>query len=781
MFAGLLLTACDSSEPRAADEDFGSEADSSSDEKKSPESGRDADASVDGSTSKDVKTSDGEKKADAGDKSSAADKGCGEETCSEPAECKDDRCVCPKGYEDVEGDGSKCEDIDECKERTDDCQGGTVCKNEPGGFSCNCSGPAYVKKDDSCACAEGYSRNDDGNCVGKDGMACADNFDCESGACEGEICCAQACADPGECQTTEGATCSDGKTCKYPRAEDGSACDDGKACTTDGTCKEGKCMESPTALDCDDNNPCTDDSCEEPTGCRNQNNTATCDDGDACTSMDQCTSGECKGDEVDCSAAADVCNVGACDSKSGECIKQPRKESVECDDANSCTTGDTCEEGICTGGGSACGPNATACEPGEVNMCTCQPDFVSYEGRCVPTNDECQSANPCSPDAVCTDPSNMEGDVTCACKPGFKGDGKECVATNPCATEPCGAGGTCNDLGDGKYSCTCPTGQRELGGTCTCDLSGDFALRIRQEVQWKDIDDFVEDGNATPDWWLLVRNTYDADGKLSMEVRDCGSTGYDICSVPYPPLLGAEAYGQYVPDATWDSSSMPTSTLKVSLAAAQPGSAFKTSNVVLLAGIKLDDPMGEWPADRTQVGGGPESQENPVNGALWLDHDNDGTLGVMAFGVGPGGVRADAVPPPPAEIPAKSAVCPRLRDGDRYDYAYPPAVPSGSLQVQRIKRVSLASRAIFAFDGTIDSCDVLTGNIVGPKEGKAQYDARSFSCIRATSNGESVCSGGAVDFLDQAPANEEYTSAKFKLQRLGAGGTCTAARSASFD
>src|SRR5690606_16744979 len=124
---------------------------------------------------------------------------------------------------------------------------------------------------------------------------------------------------------------------------------DGKACTRDGTCKAGKCQESKEPTNCNDNNPCTDDSCEEPTGCRNVNNTATCDDGTSCTSDDKCSAGVCKGVEKDCSAESDVCNVGASDRESGECVKEPRKTSVTCDDNNSCTTGDSCKDGMCVG------------------------------------------------------------------------------------------------------------------------------------------------------------------------------------------------------------------------------------------------------------------------------------------------------------------------------------------------------------------------------------------------------------------------------------------------
>ncbi|MET0390551.1 MAG: hypothetical protein ABW321_31555 [Polyangiales bacterium] len=764
LWVALVVAACGS------DDDTDTRPD---DQEQNPDSGSDRPSDRrDAGSPDDVK--DAGKDAATADARPAAD-GC-DPSCESPAVCEEQggeaRCVCPEGYEDDDG---KCVDINEC-DGENECGRNSVCKNKPGGYDCTCREPAYQGDGKSCSCADGFEEVD-GECLAPNGNKCGDNLDCASAHCIGGTCCANECEMPDrECLTTEGATCADGETCKLAVAKDGAKCDDGNACTEGSVCQDGECQVGETPKSCDDGNPCTDDSCDTTIGCKTANNTAACDDGNACTSADSCSNGSCRSTTlVDCSASADACNTGVCDTKDGSCKKQPANDGKACDDTSACTTLDKCNEGACTGG-SACGPNAESCAPGAdatTYTCTCAATFVESNGRCVPENDEC-AASPCGENADCLDASNAADDFTCTCLPGFEGDGQTCVQVDPCATDPCGAGlGTCNPgaSGSGEYTCTCNAGLTEVDGKCVCNMGGTFAVRTELTVSWEESTP-IQAGTGTTYSWTIERHNYTPDGALDIEVIPCGETNIDVCSERFA-TLAAEAYAQYVPINVWGKPGAPSTQLSTTLLDASPNQPFVVPEHAILQGISLADPLGEWPSRRQDVEGADGFDGSATNGARWVDSDNDEVFGLTTYTVGPQGVAADGSDTAPIEgYSGRSETC-------NLPYNYPPAAEA-NLVIRRVKRFFSANRVINSLEGTINSCDEVTGNVTGPANGAMKFDTRIGGCLRANGDGEAACSDDVLEFLDTTAAPNEVNSSTFIMKRVADDVTCAAVRDLGF-
>jgi hypothetical protein len=380
----------------------------------------------------------------------AGGESCGVVTCDPVATCDksgdDPKCVCPDGYDDPSGFGTRCVASGAC-EQNDDCDG-----------------------DDSCV----------------DGVCCAS-------ACDG----AQAC---------QKATCTDGKTCVYVDLEDGGSCDDGDLCTDDDQCSAGVCAG--TAATCDDGNICTADSCdsavEDPAKrCVNDGtdiSTVGCMPNTNCATDFTCQ-GNARGDcvaanIVDCSEMTDGCNVGQCDPANGQCVTVALQDGDACNDDDECTIGDVCTAGNCAPTGTlACNDN---------NGCT--NDSCDVQSGCVfvATTNACNDGNACTTMDKCDIttqtcvgqavicPNSADGCRTGTCNTangscGFTAkadgiacadDGKSCTAaaTQQCMAGVCGSTSATSACGSaGVAGCT------EAGGNRTCTCNGDYVQDASQD------------------------------------------------------------------------------------------------------------------------------------------------------------------------------------------------------------------------------------------------------------------------------------------------------------
>jgi len=77
---------------------------------------------------------------------------------------------------------------------------------------------------------------------------------------------------------------------------------------------------------------------------------------------------------------------------------------------------------------------------------------------------------------MCT---NTEGSFTCACRSGYKGDGKTCKDINECeGVNDCDVNAMCTNT-EGSFTCACRSGYKGDGKTCEalrCDLKSDIGF-----------------------------------------------------------------------------------------------------------------------------------------------------------------------------------------------------------------------------------------------------------------------------------------------------------------
>jgi FG-GAP-like repeat len=201
-----------------------------------------------------------------------------------------------------------------------------------------------------------------------------------------------------------------------------------------------------------------------------------------------------------------------------------------------CGAGQTCSNGVCTGGGGggctpACGANAS-CVSG---TCVCNSGYTSCSGTCVNTQTDVNNCGTCShacgANATCSAGS-------CTCNSGYTMCGTTCVNTqtdpNNCLTcgHACAAGQTC--IGG---ACVSPA--RLCGTDVNGDLKGEFMARkaVGDFLVWRSngsieqyntmFTSYYADDSGFYDGNHFFIMDFDGDGKTDMLVRS-GDGGFDV-------------------------------------------------------------------------------------------------------------------------------------------------------------------------------------------------------------------------------------------------------------
>ncbi len=163
-------------------------------------------------------------------------------------------------------------------------------------------------------------------------------------------------------------------------------------------------------------------------------------------------------DDVDqCALGTDDCDINAncwdtCPGFSCNCALGFSGDGRTCTDIDECLTTARCSPGTCVNTAGSF-------------TCTCPTGYdLGSDGRSCVRAGSCASVpGPCSPYGTCVDTADGHH---CECWAGYAAEGDSCVYRG-CAIDPCGPGGTCQQIDATFHECLCPPGEQWYLGGCS--------------------------------------------------------------------------------------------------------------------------------------------------------------------------------------------------------------------------------------------------------------------------------------------------------------------------
>ncbi|XP_055859523.1 fibrillin-1-like isoform X4 [Biomphalaria glabrata] len=399
---------------------------------------------------------------------------------------------CPPGFQ-LNVNGTKCEDINECNRTVSPCDANANCLNTIGSFQCTCK--------------SGY-RMQISRCV--DINECTENLhDCQ------QICINEPSTYSCDCydgfqktglllhdcfKNTSSDPCANlNKTCVYGcRNNSGSA---------ECFCEVGYKLK-PDGVGCEDIDECKENLCSQECNNTVGSYTCSCYVGYQLSSRDKRVCEACSNNlyGVDCKS---TCNcrgrASACDNVKG-CLCNSGWTGVSCDtDVNECVvTPDICpRDQICTNTNGS-------------YTCTCPAGFQLVNGIC--TNiDECASVitNNCS--QLCTD---NPGSYSCSCQNGYTLlPNNTCQNINECFADIDGCEQDCEDV-EGSYNCKCNAGYTLTADRKSCEKIRDPCENLSINCSYG-----CTIINNTAQCFCQIGYILGTDGATCFDINECTVTG----------------------------------------------------------------------------------------------------------------------------------------------------------------------------------------------------------------------------------------------------------------